>query len=522
MDESELVGRWFTVDGAGGIVRYAGPVEGSAGSWLGVEWEEAGRGKHDGRGGSSGRRYFECRFPQHRGTGLGGSFIRAVPRIDWGQSLLEAARERYGAGGNDEAAACLPRAIDGRRGRIEAVGMERVAQAQSNLRALAVVGVEGLRVSGAGDRAALGELAAATTLLLARNYLTDWAQVEQILAALPQRHLALVDVSANHIEAAQCAEPDGTTTVDTLRLDAAPLLGWAAAGRIAQQVRAQSLSLGRCALEDPGAMAEAAGLWPLRELHVRGNRLTTVRPFGALAGLETLDIGDNPLRTIDVGPPGAFGRLRSLDVTHTALDGWGAVDALRAVPSLRALALAHTPLAAGEPHARTQAVARLPQIAVLDRSEVSAAERTELERHYLVLCAAESAGGGGGGEAPLVDEMARRFPRVRELVAAHGAPARPSRVESRLRARVAGSTIEIVGAGDQAAAEVHARPLIRTMAVRQVRALAARLAGGRRIGALLVRAADGAAWVAMDNDARTLAFYGVDGACTVRAVVVGD
>ncbi|KAJ2589892.1 hypothetical protein EV177_009160, partial [Coemansia sp. RSA 1804] len=35
-DEASLVGRWFSVDGNQGVVRYVGPVSGTRGTWLGV------------------------------------------------------------------------------------------------------------------------------------------------------------------------------------------------------------------------------------------------------------------------------------------------------------------------------------------------------------------------------------------------------------------------------------------------------------------------------------------------------
>lgn len=39
-------------------VRYIGSVDGTKGEWLGVEWDDASRGKHDGQ--ANGKRYFEC------------------------------------------------------------------------------------------------------------------------------------------------------------------------------------------------------------------------------------------------------------------------------------------------------------------------------------------------------------------------------------------------------------------------------------------------------------------------------
>lgn len=41
-------------------VRYVGEISGTKGQWLGVEWDEPSRGKHDGM--HDGVRYFHCMF----------------------------------------------------------------------------------------------------------------------------------------------------------------------------------------------------------------------------------------------------------------------------------------------------------------------------------------------------------------------------------------------------------------------------------------------------------------------------
>ncbi|KAJ2769426.1 hypothetical protein IWQ57_003112, partial [Coemansia nantahalensis] len=356
-------------------------------------------------------------------------------------------------------------------------------------------------------------LRGARTLLLAGNFLTAWAQVEGILNALPQRRLDLLDVSDNHLESMQCG--DSRTAVDTLRLDASPMVGWAGAQAVAAACAVRALSLGWCALGDPGD-AELVGWRQLRELRVAGNELTSILPFGRLPCLQLLDAsGNRRLRAVPPLPAGAFPQLRSLDLSRTAIAEWSSIDALCAIPSLRALATAHACVADADPHPRSQLVARLPHVATIDRSDVTTVERTELERHYLSLCATAV---GAAGDA-LVPAMAARFPRIAELVAAHGAP-RVAPVDSRLKARLAETAIEIargIGAEDRPLA-VHARPLLRSMLVRQLRALAARLAGRRGPLALYLRAGAGADWAPLDNDARPLSFYGLDAGCTVRAV----
>ena len=52
------LGTRFALSGYIGTIRYVGEVEGTNGVWLGVEWDDSDRGKHDGI--KDGRRYFAC------------------------------------------------------------------------------------------------------------------------------------------------------------------------------------------------------------------------------------------------------------------------------------------------------------------------------------------------------------------------------------------------------------------------------------------------------------------------------
>jgi dynactin complex subunit len=52
------VGTRFALSGYIGTIRYVGEVDGASGVWLGVEWDDRSRGKHDGI--KDGKRYFSC------------------------------------------------------------------------------------------------------------------------------------------------------------------------------------------------------------------------------------------------------------------------------------------------------------------------------------------------------------------------------------------------------------------------------------------------------------------------------
>ncbi|KTG31500.1 hypothetical protein cypCar_00034504 [Cyprinus carpio] len=64
----DAVGRRVSCDGERGTVRYVGPVPPTAGLWLGVEWDDPERGKHDGS--HEGVRYFTCRLEKLTEIGL--------------------------------------------------------------------------------------------------------------------------------------------------------------------------------------------------------------------------------------------------------------------------------------------------------------------------------------------------------------------------------------------------------------------------------------------------------------------
>lgn len=46
------------LNGYPGTIRFVGEVRGTRGTWLGVEWDDPSRGKHNGE--KDGIRYFSC------------------------------------------------------------------------------------------------------------------------------------------------------------------------------------------------------------------------------------------------------------------------------------------------------------------------------------------------------------------------------------------------------------------------------------------------------------------------------
>lgn len=54
------VGTRISLSGSLGTIKFSGEVENAKGVWLGVEWDDASRGKHSGT--KDGKHYFHCRW----------------------------------------------------------------------------------------------------------------------------------------------------------------------------------------------------------------------------------------------------------------------------------------------------------------------------------------------------------------------------------------------------------------------------------------------------------------------------
>ena len=87
--EPSLIGRRFCVEEKKGTIVYQGPVGATKGEWLGVEWDDPSRGKHDGA--HEGVRYF---IPRNYSP-TSSSFLR-INKVNLGINLLEGVRLRYG------------------------------------------------------------------------------------------------------------------------------------------------------------------------------------------------------------------------------------------------------------------------------------------------------------------------------------------------------------------------------------------------------------------------------------------
>jgi hypothetical protein len=137
------VGRRVQVLTDKGTVKYVGRVDNQTGMWVGIEWDDPSRGKHDGSAG--GKRYFDCGHP------TGASFIRAE-KVLTGSTLLEALISRYhnevgeyGTSAGDEA--MYVQTASKRLVKVQLVGLDKIQARQSQLDLLLSARLVGLNIS---------------------------------------------------------------------------------------------------------------------------------------------------------------------------------------------------------------------------------------------------------------------------------------------------------------------------------------------------------------------------------------
>ncbi|KAK0530847.1 hypothetical protein OC834_003165 [Tilletia horrida] len=466
------VGARFMLKGERGTVRYVGPVPPAKGDWLGVEWDNAARGKHDGTS-ADGTRYFTCRQPG------AGSFLRPSPKakLDLGSPFLAALRSRYALVPTFNAADTQQHAHHSRKnlaeieievpnvdalfakelvlGRLRTVGVGSRAEAvHGSVETEVEDGDAEKEVSCALDLEAgeqPGDIAKAIPnvkeLDMSRSLLQDWDEVSKITKELPFLDTLLLHF--NRFAPLQAAPPaESFARVRHLGLDG-NLISWVEILVLSSSLpqlerldmRRNKLRSFATASDSHKPLKEASDAQPLprlKSLHLQENELhdwlDLVDALAQLPQLSQLVLSSNSFSSVPrPSEPDTrrFPALTDLAIDKNPLLEWTDVDALASwccpppsggdpLASGRLVSLsvggaeeASPPLAQGldARDVRAIAVARIPTLQHVNGTLIRAAERRDAEIWYL----------GRVAEEALDDETRRhRHPRFDVLSQVHG------------------------------------------------------------------------------------------------------
>ncbi|XP_055459926.1 tubulin-specific chaperone E isoform X2 [Psammomys obesus] len=375
----DVMGRRVDVNGEYATVRFCGVVPPVAGLWLGVEWDNPERGKHDGSHG--GTVYFKCSHP------TGGSFVRPN-KVNFGVDFLTALKKRYvledGPNGDEKSSSLI---VGSKH--VQTVGFDHITKKQSQLRTLQEISLWKCAVSCAGEQGRIAEACPNIRVVdLSKNLLSTWDEVIAIAEQL--KDLEVLNLSENKLQFPSDS-PTPTRTFSTLK----------------------TLVLNKTGITWAEVLC-CAPSWPvLEELYLKSNNISiSERPVNVLQKMRLLDLSSNPsidesqlcliaylprlehLLLSDTGlssihfpdagigcKTSMFSSLQYLVVNDNQISEWSFINELDKLQSLQALSCTRNPLTEGD-QAREIIIAKIGQLKTLNRCQIFPEERYGAELDY--------------------------------------------------------------------------------------------------------------------------------------------
>ncbi|KAK0880975.1 hypothetical protein LTR87_005282 [Friedmanniomyces endolithicus] len=411
-------------------VRYIGPVDGKAGEWLGVEWDDKTRGKHNGE--HDGKKYFDCRS----NSPACASFLRPKQPWDEHRTFLDALRKKYVS----QASAADQEVIYFSSKQAEEVGFDKFARRQAELRGIFVIVLDRMRIRHRADDPGVDAIAEMcqeiTELDVGSNLFGTLGEVYDLCRRLPKlRSLTLdgnrVSVKDSHHTPRGCFNSIRTLSLSNVLLDwgteLAPLLQDCFPGVQALAATNNEWSSTPCNDGLPSG---------LKTLDLSNNAFTSLAdlPGVANSGVETLVLKNCNVTTVSSSADSKhlpiFASVQELDVRHNNIIDWTFFNQLPATfPALKHLRTTGNPLYTNLMTHDTKlltaedgymlTIARLPDLETLNYSRVTEKDRLNAETYYLSLIAAELSSTSTDVEAAGVRE---RHPRFAALCETYGEP----------------------------------------------------------------------------------------------------
>ncbi|KAF3769241.1 hypothetical protein M406DRAFT_95917 [Cryphonectria parasitica EP155] len=402
------IGQRRSYDGALCTVRYIGQVGGTSGEWLGVEWDDPSRGKHDGS--HKGARYFTCLSKSPTAA----SFVRPTRPVEKPQSFLEALQQKYASEVTADHKPIAPGPQIVISGKVaEEIGFDKIRRQQAQLSELKIVILDGMRIvapsvaaaSGGQETKPVREICPKVTELdLSRNLLADLAPVVEICSDLTElRGLRLngnrfLDVLQDE---SLVGSEKAFKRVKELAVDET-LMRWDEICHVATRflslaaLYASSNQLSRLS----PIPASSTLLETLTSIYLEFNDFTSLSDIASLAavtGLRNLHLKGNRISAISSDTtenlPAFSKSLTHLDISYNKIHKWSFIDALPdTFPGLVSLRLAHNPVydnpgesakATVTEEAYMLTVGRLGSLKSLNFSTITPEDRTNAEMFYL-------------------------------------------------------------------------------------------------------------------------------------------
>ncbi|XP_060068996.1 tubulin-specific chaperone E-like [Ylistrum balloti] len=508
-----------------GTVRYIGEIASTKDSWIGVEWDDSSRGKHNGT--HEGKQYFSTNHP------TGGSFVRPK-KVKMGVSFYTAFQDRYGEEQGEEAGVITSElfVLDNNKKKtvVEMVGAKSVNKKQSQLNSLVEVVVRDMSVYGVGPHSS--ELrthgCSIAELDMAHSLLPSWSKVAAITECLPG--LTSLNVSENNL-----VLPSNPTELES----AFPGLKVLFLNRITyswQQILECSLmfplleQLHVCFNGITNLSKPEGHLQNLTLINLESNSVQTwsqVLHLSHLPKLESLIVSDNQIDTITFPDVGCgettqhFQALKYLCINHNNIAEWSSINELNKMKCLKELKMIKNPLldTAVPETVRQLIVAKISGLEHCNRTKVTKEERRGAEIDYLkrfgqvwIKCGGSQDENKNQPSSDFINE----HPRYQELVKVYGPPENSEMQQKEKSLKDSLITVTITSPYDPASGSKQ-KKIPGTMTVQKLKSLIQKLFKwyDRELQLSYETKKMKHVEVEFDNDLRSIGFYSIEPGDTI-------
>ena len=335
-----------------GTVRYIGPVavaKDPSETWLGIEWDSPGRGKHDGSCvDTSGvlHRYFKCLDGY-------GSFVKPS-KVTLGRSFVDVLKERYVEENAPITAPdnIVPNAFvltsKGHQKSIELLGEQKLRKWQqiSKLNKIAI------RNDSIGfcTQEIVGYASQFKEIDLQENLIFEWIEIAHFSLYLPSLQSILLHGNKLQMITNEIALglPAGSfSNLKVLALNGCNIQSWVSFLLLEKFLtNLEELYLSSNCLEDMPSYEndetnessdESSEIFPsLKTLDVSGCKIYSwnqVLYLGNISKLTDLRLDDNPISLIKSCVSGKYKNLNRLSISSTKLSNWSCIDKLASYTS---------------------------------------------------------------------------------------------------------------------------------------------------------------------------------------------
>ncbi|CAL2041032.1 unnamed protein product [Caenorhabditis brenneri] len=397
------IGQRVRVNHEVATVRYIGEVDGfGAQKWVGLEWDDPERGKHDGF--FKGRRYFQTESP------TGGSLMKfeVVPKPT---DLLFEIKDRYVEDEGVENEIELAKSSK----KIELIGMEKTAAKQSNIEKLLNIVLDNRSV-GYPPSSDSPQFIICRELNLYGNLLYKWSTVRQILEYFPR----IQELNLRRNKMRSFSEEDDEEMIEENSI---------------YSESCKKLVISECTIHENSMDSILQKFPSASDVVAFGNDLKRFSVSDLVANrLVSLDLEDNLFGSIDniegyfpnlsqlslancgitslIGLDGSvkFPKLEYLNIRGNVISDWKSVNAMRSLKHLKRLLFDCKKLEVEKGiHAYEVVIAKLTSLIDLNRFDVSEVERRSAEIRFLNKYA------GIQDKTDFEEDIAR-------LIAVHGEP----------------------------------------------------------------------------------------------------